>query len=61
MADLNLTVDGHRKSYVALRELAETVTGGRWLALGGRRVLTWYSPVRWRRGRGRTRWRRARP
>ncbi len=35
LAELNLTVDGHRTSYVALRELAETVTGGRWLALGG--------------------------
>jgi len=35
LAELNLTVDGHRTSYVALRELAEAVTGGRWLALGG--------------------------
>src|SRR5450755_1185171 len=35
LADLNLTVDGQRASYLALRELAETVTGGRWLALGG--------------------------
>ncbi|HEY5114676.1 MAG TPA: acetoin utilization protein AcuC [Nakamurella sp.] len=42
LADLNLTVDGHRTSYVALRELAETATGGRWLALGG----GGYSPVR---------------
>jgi len=42
LTDLNLTVDGHRSSYVALRELAETVTGGRWLALGG----GGYSPVR---------------
>ena len=42
LADLNLTVDGHRTSYLALRELAETVTGGRWLALGG----GGYSPVR---------------
>jgi len=35
LANLNLTVDGQRASYLALRELAETVTGGRWLALGG--------------------------
>jgi len=42
LADLNLTVDGQRASYLALRELAETVTDGRWLALGG----GGYSPVR---------------
>ena len=42
LTDLNLTVDGQRTSYLALRELAETVTGGRWLALGG----GGYSPVR---------------
>ena len=35
LADLNLSVDGQRASYRALRELAETVAGGRWLALGG--------------------------
>ena len=35
LADLRLTVDGQRASYQALRDLAETVTGGRWLALGG--------------------------
>ncbi len=35
LTHLNLTVDGQRTSYLALRELAETVTGGRWLALGG--------------------------
>jgi acetoin utilization protein AcuC len=35
LTHLNLTVDGQRTSYQALRELAETVTGGRWLALGG--------------------------
>ena len=42
LADLNLTIDGQRTSYVALRNLAESVTGGRWLALGG----GGYSPVR---------------
>ena len=42
LADLNLTIDGQRTSYLALRELARTVTGGRWLALGG----GGYSPVR---------------
>jgi acetoin utilization protein AcuC len=35
LADLNLTVDGHLASYRVLRELAEEVAGGRWLALGG--------------------------
>jgi acetoin utilization protein AcuC len=42
LADLNLSIDGQRTSYVALRDLAESVTGGRWLALGG----GGYSPVR---------------
>lgn len=42
LADLMLTVDGQRTSYLALRELAGEVTGGRWLALGG----GGYSPVR---------------
>jgi acetoin utilization protein AcuC len=42
LTDMKLTVDGQRASYLALRELAETVTGGRWLALGG----GGYSPVR---------------
>lgn len=35
LADLNLSVDGHRDSYLALRELAESTADGRWLALGG--------------------------
>lgn len=35
LADLNLTVDGHLSSYRALRTLAQELTGGRWLALGG--------------------------
>ena len=42
LADLMLTVDGQRTTYLALRELAREVTGGRWLALGG----GGYSPVR---------------
>ena len=42
LADLNLSIDGQRTSYQALRDLAETVTGGRWLALGG----GGYCPVR---------------
>ncbi len=42
LADLMLTVDGQRTIYLALRELAREVTGGRWLALGG----GGYSPVR---------------
>ncbi|MEV0681579.1 acetoin utilization protein AcuC [Actinosynnema sp. NPDC050436] len=35
LADLALTVDGHREIYRTFRALAEEVTGGRWLALGG--------------------------
>ncbi|TKV60228.1 acetoin utilization protein AcuC [Nakamurella flava] len=35
LADLQLTVDGQRTAYLALRDLAEELTGGRWLALGG--------------------------
>ena len=35
LADLELSVDGHRASYRALRELAESAADGRWLALGG--------------------------
>jgi len=42
LADLMLTLDGQRTIYLALRELAREVTGGRWLALGG----GGYSPVR---------------
>ena len=42
LADLNLSFDGQRTSYQAPCRLAETVTGGRWLALGG----GGYCPVR---------------
>ncbi|QFZ17520.1 acetoin utilization protein AcuC [Saccharothrix syringae] len=35
LADLALTVDGHRAIYHRLRELAGEVAGGKWLALGG--------------------------
>ncbi|MBB5808597.1 acetoin utilization protein AcuC [Saccharothrix ecbatanensis] len=35
LADLALTVDGHRAIYYRLRELAEETANGRWLALGG--------------------------
>lgn len=35
LADLNLSIDGHLASYRALRDLAESAAGGRWLALGG--------------------------
>jgi acetoin utilization protein AcuC len=35
LADLSLTVDGHRAIYRALRDLAAKHAGGRWLALGG--------------------------
>ncbi|MDQ2585680.1 acetoin utilization protein AcuC [Saccharothrix yanglingensis] len=35
LADLALTVDGHRAVYRRLRDLAVEVAGGKWLALGG--------------------------
>jgi acetoin utilization protein AcuC len=35
LADLRLSVDGHRTIYRELRDLAERTAGGRWLALGG--------------------------
>ncbi|RZS30600.1 acetoin utilization protein AcuC [Herbihabitans rhizosphaerae] len=35
LAELSLSVDGHRATYQALRALAEEHAGGRWLALGG--------------------------
>jgi len=35
LADLSLSVDGHRAAYHAFRDLAGELTEGRWLALGG--------------------------
>lgn len=35
LADLRLSVDGHRQTYRLLRDLAGQLTAGRWLALGG--------------------------
>ncbi|MCU1680706.1 MAG: acetoin utilization protein AcuC [Amycolatopsis sp.] len=35
LADLSLTVDGHRTIYQTLRELADRYAEGRWLAVGG--------------------------
>jgi acetoin utilization protein AcuC len=35
LANLRLSVDGHRAIYQELRELAGRTAGGRWLALGG--------------------------
>ncbi len=35
LADLDLSVDGQRASYIALRDLAQEASNGRWLALGG--------------------------
>src|SRR6185436_200503 len=35
LADLMLSVDGQRASYLALHDLAHEVAGGRWVALGG--------------------------
>ncbi|MBP2330949.1 acetoin utilization protein AcuC [Kibdelosporangium banguiense] len=35
LADLYLSVDGHRETYRVLRSLAEEHAGGKWLALGG--------------------------
>jgi acetoin utilization protein AcuC len=35
LADLRLTVDGQRATYLALRDLAVQLCGGRWIAMGG--------------------------
>ncbi|MBJ8345050.1 acetoin utilization protein AcuC [Antrihabitans sp. YC2-6] len=35
LADLALTVDGQRAAFLAMRDLADTYTDGRWLAVGG--------------------------
>jgi acetoin utilization protein AcuC len=35
LANLMLSVDGQRATYAALRDLAEEVSGGRWVATGG--------------------------
>src|SRR5690606_37369398 len=35
LADLRLTVDGQRAAYLALRDLADEVCGGRWVVTGG--------------------------
>ncbi len=35
LADLRLTVDGQRASYLALRDLADELCDGRWIATGG--------------------------
>jgi acetoin utilization protein AcuC len=35
LADLRLSVDGQRASYLAMRELADELCGGRWIATGG--------------------------
>ncbi|QRP44071.1 acetoin utilization protein AcuC [Amycolatopsis sp. FDAARGOS 1241] len=35
LADLSLSVDGHRTIYETMRDLAETYADGRWLAVGG--------------------------
>ncbi len=35
LAELSLSVDGHRAIYRSLRELADSTAGGKWLALGG--------------------------
>jgi acetoin utilization protein AcuC len=35
LADLRLSVDGQRAAYLALRDLAEELCGGKWVATGG--------------------------
>ncbi|MDT4991487.1 MAG: acetoin utilization protein AcuC [Actinoplanes sp.] len=35
LADLRLSVDGQRAAYIALRELADELCDGRWIATGG--------------------------
>ncbi|WP_239476683.1 acetoin utilization protein AcuC [Nocardia arizonensis] len=42
LADLELTVDGQRAAFRAMRELADRCAEGRWLAVGG----GGYSPIR---------------
>lgn len=42
LADLELTVDGQRAAFLAMRDLADRYAEGRWLAVGG----GGYSPVR---------------
>jgi acetoin utilization protein AcuC len=35
LADLRLTIDGQRASYLAMRALADELCGGKWIATGG--------------------------
>ncbi|MBU2662336.1 acetoin utilization protein AcuC [Actinoplanes bogorensis] len=35
LADLRLSVDGQRAAYLAMRELADELCGGRWVTMGG--------------------------
>jgi acetoin utilization protein AcuC len=35
LADLNLSLDGQRASYLALADLADELCGGRWVSTGG--------------------------
>jgi acetoin utilization protein AcuC len=35
LADLNLSVDGQRASYLAMKALADELCGGKWIATGG--------------------------
>jgi acetoin utilization protein AcuC len=35
LADMRLTIDGQRASYLALRALADELCGGKWIATGG--------------------------
>jgi acetoin utilization protein AcuC len=35
LADLQLSVDGQRRSYLAMRDLADELCDGRWIAFGG--------------------------
>jgi len=35
LADLRLSVDGQRAAYIAMKELADEVCGGRWVVTGG--------------------------
>ena len=50
LAELQLSVDGHRMIYQELRALAEQTAGGRWLALAAAAT----GSTGWCRGRGRT-------
>ena len=53
LADLDLSVDGQRASYLMLADLADELCDGRWVSAGG----GGYASSTWCRGPGRICWR----